>query len=75
MICQTIETRYSNGRIIAKSSGGKRLYFSYDYAINSEGNHVQAAKVLREILNWDDRWIMGATKTGYVFVKDCGEQS
>lgn len=71
---QTITTRYrgatANGpsRVIAKASGGERLSKPWDYALTTDGNHIAAAKALRDKLAWGGEWIGGGLPDGCVFV-------
>ncbi len=72
---QSIETRYHGptntrgSKISATASGnGKRVYVSYDHALNGDENHKAAALKLMEALDWRGRYVGGHTKTGMVFV-------
>lgn len=72
---QTIETKYHGptdtrgSRLSATASGcRKRVWVSYDYALNSEGNHMAAAQKLMEVLDWTGQYVGGHTQTGMVFV-------
>lgn len=74
---QSIETRYHGAtntkpsKISATASGcGKRVYVSYDHALDADGNHKAAALKLMETLDWRGRFIGGHTKYGMVFVND-----
>lgn len=77
---QTISTKYfgptdhRGSRIKASKSYGKNVYWhDYDYSMNTEENHREAAKQLLIKLNWESvsgSWIMGGTKDGYIFVNN-----
>lgn len=42
---------------------------SYDYAYSTAYNHRCVAQLLLDKLGWTGDWVMGATDTGYVFIK------
>ena len=70
---QAIITKYiprtdTKGSRIQAKCEAKTIYFSYDYALNTEGNHIAAARELIKKLGWDGEWVKGGTSTGYVFV-------
>lgn len=72
---QTIETKYHGptnargSRISATASScRKRVWISYDHALNAENNHRAAARKLMAALNWTGRYVGGHTQTGMVFV-------
>lgn len=54
---QAIQTKYhgptntKGARISARSDGG-RLTVGYDHALDAEGNHKAAARLLAEKLHW-----------------------
>ena len=72
---QTITTKYhgptntTGSRISATSTSGIKVYNSYDYSLGTMGNHKAAAQKLIDRLGWTkQRYAIGETKTGYVFV-------
>jgi hypothetical protein len=72
---QTITTKYlgptnhRGSRVKATHTGDyTSVTLSYDYALNSEGNHIAAAKSLADKLNWQGDYIGGHTAEGMVFV-------
>ena len=72
---QTITTKYlgptnhRGPRVKATHTGDyTSVTLSYDYALNSEGNHLAAAKALTEKLGWEGDYIGGHTGEGMVFV-------
>lgn len=72
---RTIATKYhgptncKGSKISATASGaGKRVYVSYDHALDIDGNHKAAALKLMKELNWHGQYIGGHTKDGMVFV-------
>ena len=70
---QAIITKYipctnTKGSRIQAKCEAKTIYFSYDHALNAEGNHIAAAKELIKKLGWNGEWVNGGTATGYVFV-------
>jgi hypothetical protein len=70
---QTIETKYlpytncRGSRVKARSSGGHSVTVDWDYALNSEENHIAACKALVEKLQWQGTFQGGGTERGYVF--------
>lgn len=74
---QTINTKYigptnTKGSRIKATHSGKSLSvtLSYDYGLNADENHLQAAKVLRDKLGWKNQFYGGSNQSGdgYVFV-------
>jgi hypothetical protein len=54
---QAILTRYHGatnfrGSRISATCAAARVYFSYDHALNPDGNHEAAARMLAEKLEW-----------------------
>lgn len=75
---QAIETRYfgpvsvRGARIIAKAAAGG-VVIPYDHALSLDGNHVAAARALRDKFGWRGEWISGVLASGvYVFVDISG---
>jgi hypothetical protein len=49
--------------------GSNSIKSSYDYELTEEENHLHAAVILAEKLQWKYKTMhQGSTKTGYVFV-------
>jgi len=78
---QAITTKYfgptntRGGRVRAFASAGS-IVVNWDHALNDPQNHCAAARALAKRLEWDGRYVGGATDTGYVFVFPLiGEQS
>ena len=71
---QYIKTRYlpatnnTGSRIKATASNGQTLTISYDYELNEEPLHAQAALRLAARLGWSAEYAAGAGDDGYVFV-------
>ena len=72
---QTITTKYlsatntQGARIKATHTGGyTSVTEGYDYALNSEDNHMVVAHMLAQKLGWDATYVGGHTKEGMVFV-------
>ncbi len=42
---------------------------NYDYELSTSRNHQNAAQKLLDKLGWTGDWSIGATDTGYVFIK------
>ena len=74
-ITQAIETRYiaptntKGGRIKATAAAGS-ITISYDYALNSDGNHKAAADALIAKMGWQGTFAQGGNVKGdgYYFV-------
>jgi hypothetical protein len=73
---QAIETRYMGptnylgSRIKAKADAGSMVY-DWDYGLNTQENHLKAAKALQEEFNWSGELSGGSLPsphTGYCFV-------
>ena len=71
---QSISTKYlsptntKGARIKATTSEGKSLTACFDYGVNEEKRHMDAAKLLCEKLGWTGTMQGGSTATGKVFV-------
>jgi hypothetical protein len=71
---QYIKTRYLpatnnwGSRIKATASNGQTLTIPYDYELNEEPLHAQAALKLAARLGWSAEYAAGAGDDGYVFV-------
>ena len=72
---QTITTKYlgptnrRGSRVKATHTGNyTSVTLGYDHALDSEGNHLAAAKALTDKLNWQGDYIGGHTAEGMVFV-------
>lgn len=67
-------TNSKGARIKAECAAGK-IFVSYEYGMNTQDNHWNAAKALINKLEWnewDSNWICGGSPdaTGFVFVND-----
>lgn len=64
-------TNYRGSRVKASCEAGS-IIVSWDYGLDSDENHMDAANQLREKLGWDQDcyadMVGGHTKTGMVFV-------
>lgn len=62
---QCITTRFlgptdiKGARIVAQCQA-KRIVVDYDYGLSTEGNHINAAYILTERLNWSGELASGA---------------
>lgn len=66
-------TNTRGSRIKASDSDNNNATVSYNYALNSEDNHIAAAMALCNKMGWSDSTLHGGhTKTGMVFVFDGG---
>jgi len=71
---QAITTKYlgatdhRGSRIKATSGSGHSLTLSWDHALNSDENHIAAARALAAKLKWSGKWSGGGTRDGYAFV-------
>jgi len=70
---QVIQTKYlgptnTKGSRIKAYTEAHSVTVSYDYALNSEDNHMAAAKVLKDKLRWNSKMIGGHTEKGIVFM-------
>lgn len=72
---QTIITKYlgptnhKGSRIVARNSGnGKRITLSYNHALSSDQNHMEAARALKDRLGWTDDLLGGHTEPGMVWI-------
>jgi len=72
---QSIETKFVGhtqtkpSRIIATTSGGKKLVVSTSHLDGTdEENHTFVAETLFKQLGWPGKLVCGTTKKGYVFV-------
>lgn len=63
-------TNHKGARIIVSTSGGKiKKTVSWDYELDADANHREAAKSMAAMLQWDGEWFQGDDgKSGYVFV-------
>jgi len=73
---QHIATKYlgptntRGSRIKAWTSSGLSVVINYDYALNSEDNHVLAAEKIATKVGWTKtEWVATTTETGYVFTQ------
>lgn len=60
-------TNHRGGRVRAFASAGS-IVVNWDHALNPAQNHCAAAKALAKRLDWQGRYVGGATEAGYVFV-------
>lgn len=71
---QAIITKYlpatntRGSRVKATAASGLSITIEWDYAIDIEENHTQAAKALCKKLGWTNELVSGGLKTGYAFV-------
>ena len=71
---QSIATRYHGptntrgSRVSATSSSGIRIALHWDDALNTDENHIAAARALIAKLGWSGQWAAGADRLGRVFV-------
>jgi hypothetical protein len=76
---QSIATKYHGptntrgSRCKATSSSGLSLTVEWDDQLNSDDNHLAAAKALALKLGWRGSWVAGCTPTGCVFVNNDGD--
>jgi len=76
---QSITTKYlgptntRGSRCKATTSSGVSLIVDWDDALNSDENHLAAAKALAVKLRWRGQWVAGCTSTGCVFVNFDGD--
>ena len=61
-------TNTRGSRIVATDSDGNKATVGYDHALNSEGNHKEAAIALCDKMSWSGTLHGGHTKAGMVFV-------
>lgn len=61
-------TNFRGSRVKAFAEGGSSNTLEWDDALNSEQNHMEAAKALAAKMNWSGTWQGGGTSSGYVFV-------
>jgi len=70
---QAIRTRYHGAtnargsRIVAKSEGGS-IIMPYNHALNIEGNHAAAARLLLAKMNWSGVYSSGVFDRDYYWV-------
>jgi len=63
-------TNHRGSRVKATHTGNyTSVTLGYDHALDSEGNHLAAAKALTDKLNWQGDYIGGHTAEGMVFVE------
>lgn len=55
------------GRFVATIEGGDRAYFTRDFGLTTEENHLLVAQKLAAKLNWADE-LIGATIPGHMMV-------
>ena len=75
---QAIFTRFhgpgnvKGSRYSATASMGERIVLATDFALNSEENHIRAARALADKLAWKGALIGGGTRDqrGYAFTFD-----
>ena len=60
-------TNFKGSRIQAKCEA-KTIYVEYTHELNTEQNHIEAAKKIATKLGWNGEWVNGSTSNGYVFV-------
>ena len=60
-------TNFKGSRIQAKCEA-KTIYVEYTHELNTEQNHIEAAKMLATKLGWSGEWVNGGTANGFVFV-------
>lgn len=85
---QAIETKYlpptntSGSRIVAVTASGIRHVIAYPYDLDPTDAHALAAEVIAKKLHWlhdgesfDNRFIAGSTRAGFVFVQFNGRKS
>lgn len=61
-------TNFRQSRVKATCQGSS-LTVGWDHALNTEGNHIAAARKLAASLGWSGTWIGGAPKgAGFCFV-------
>lgn len=78
MLRQAIVTKFlgptnTKGSRISVRCQAKRIYVPWDYCLNTDRNHVAAARQLASQLGWDGPWYGGGIDTGYVFVQGGGD--
>lgn len=66
---QAIETKYIcptdfKGARVKAECAAKRRYYSWDHSLDTEGNHVAAAKQLANELEWQNAISSGTLKNG-----------
>lgn len=72
-IYQTISTKYlpatntRGSRIKAMTTSGISKTVGYKYELNTDQNHIEAAKALFNELDWKGEIAVGATPKGYTF--------
>lgn len=62
-------TNVRGSRVSAKAWAG-RVILSWDHALNSQDNHIAAAKALADKLAWEGKWHGGGSPdlSGFAFV-------
>jgi hypothetical protein len=72
---QAIKTKFlsctdtKGARIVASCAGGKiRHVMGYRHELSRDANHCEAAKLLRDKLNWANRMVYGQFGDEYFFV-------
>jgi hypothetical protein len=71
---QAITTKYigprnvRGSRVKATSSSGLSVTIGWDDELDTDANHIAAARALATKLNWSGQWVAGATAAGCVFV-------
>ncbi len=64
-------TNHRDARVKAstdRSSDQQYVICSYDHSIDDNANHMRAARLLRDKLEWNGDWVGGHSKEGMVFV-------
>jgi len=67
-------TNHRGSRVKATADAGS-VTLSWDHALNSDANHIEAAKALARKLGWEGEFVGGGMPgdSGYAFVmSDCG---
>lgn len=60
-------TNHRGSRVKASADAGS-ISVPWDHALNAQQNHTAAAQALIHQLGWGGRWVVGGTRSGYVFV-------
>lgn len=62
-------TNFRGSRIKAKCYGGS-VTVSYRCELNTDQNHLEAAKALQAKMGWTNKLIGGSLDNGYVFIQE-----
>ncbi|MDB4989037.1 MAG: hypothetical protein JWN04_4215 [Myxococcaceae bacterium] len=78
---QAIETRFfgptnHRGSRVRVKCQARTMYVSWDHALDSEANHVAAARALATAMEWSGAWVGGALADGrgYAFASLRGSE-